>query len=93
MEARVIGKQLVRSGTSVGANYREAFRGRSRAEFIAKCGDCLRELEETGYWLELLLEANAVSGDKLSVVYRECNELTAIFVTIIKSSRNSELSS
>lgn len=87
MESRVIGKQLVRSGTSVGANYREAFRGRSRAEFIAKCGDCLRELEETAYWLELLLEANLVSADKLSAVYSECTELIAIFVTIVKRSR------
>jgi four helix bundle protein len=90
MESRVIGKQLVRSGTSVGANYREAFRGRSRAEFIAKCGDCLRELEETAYWLELLLEANLVSADKLSAVYSECTELIAIFVTIVKHSREPE---
>ena len=86
-EARVLGKQLLRSGTSVGANYREAFRGRSRAEFIAKCGDCLRELEETAYWLELLSEANVLSSDKLSAVYRECKELIAIFVTILKHSR------
>jgi four helix bundle protein len=45
-EAQVIGKQLLRSGTSVGANYREAYRGRSKAEFVSKCGDCLREIEE-----------------------------------------------
>src|SRR5690348_5760586 len=90
MEAQVIGKQMLRSGTSVGANYREAFRGRSRAEFIAKCGDCLRELEETAYWLELLLEANAVPEAKLSAVYREGKELIAIFVTIVKHSRESE---
>jgi four helix bundle protein len=78
-EGRVLGKQLLRSGTSVGANYREAFRGRSRAEFIAKCGDCLRELEETAYWIELLLEAKLVPTEKLSAVYRECKELIAIF--------------
>ena len=53
-EAQVLGKQVLRSGTSVGANYREAYRAGSRAEFIAKCGDSLRELEETAYWLELL---------------------------------------
>ena len=53
-EAQVLGKQVLRSGTSVGANYREAYRARSKAEFIAKCGDSLRELEETTYWLELL---------------------------------------
>ena len=56
-EAQVLGKQLLRSGTSVGANYREAHRGRSKPEFIAKCGDSLRELEESAYWLELLVEA------------------------------------
>src|SRR5882724_2215789 len=55
-EARILGKQVLRSGTSVGANYREAYRARSRAEFISKCGD-LRELEETLYWLELLVDA------------------------------------
>ena len=51
-EAQVLGKQVLRSGTSVGANYREAHRGRSKAEFIAKCGDSLRELEKTAYWLD-----------------------------------------
>jgi four helix bundle protein len=65
-EAQVLGKQVLRSGTSVGANYREAFRGRSRAEFVAKCGDSLRELEETSYWLELLNESGAVSSTKLA---------------------------
>jgi four helix bundle protein len=48
-EAQILGRQVLPSGTSIGANYREAYRGRSRAEFIAKCGDCLREIEETGY--------------------------------------------
>src|SRR2546421_12796771 len=88
-EAQVLGKQVLRSGTSIGANYREAFRGRSRAEFIAKCGDSLRELEETAYWLELLVDANIVSRDKLSRVRQECDELTAIFVTILKRSKES----
>ena len=55
-QAQVLGKQLLRSGTSIGANYREAFRGRSKAEFVAKCGDCLREVEESAYWLELLVD-------------------------------------
>ena len=53
--AQVLGKQVLRSGTSVGANYREASRGRSKAEFISKIGDCLKEIEETEYWLELLV--------------------------------------
>jgi four helix bundle protein len=59
-EAQVLGK-----GTSVGANYREAYRGRSKAEFVAKCGDCLREIDETRYWLELLVDASIVPPEKL----------------------------
>ncbi len=59
--AAVLGRQVLRSGTSVGANYREANRARSRAEFIAKMGDCLKELEETEYWLELLVESGIVT--------------------------------
>src|SRR5437870_11080767 len=59
-QAQVLGKQVLRSGTSVGANYREAYRGRTKAEFIAKCGDSLRELEETAYWLELLVDGKIV---------------------------------
>ena len=55
-EAQVMGKQVLRSGTSVGANYREARRSRSNAEFIAKLGDCLKELDESSYWFELLEE-------------------------------------
>jgi four helix bundle protein len=86
-EAQILGKQVLRSGTSIGANYREAFRGRSKAEFIAKCGDCLREIEETAYWLELLVEANIVSTGKLAPLRNEIDELTAIFVTIIKRSK------
>jgi four helix bundle protein len=86
-EAQILGKQLLRSGTSVGANYREAFRGRSKAEFIAKCGDCLRELEETGYWLDLLGDANIAAGSRLESLKDECSQLTAIFVAIIKRSK------
>jgi four helix bundle protein len=86
-EAQVLGKQVLRSGTSIGANYREAYRGRSKAEFIAKCGDSLRELEETAYWLELLEDSGIVKPDKLSALRKECDELTAIFVTILKRSK------
>jgi len=85
--AQILGKQLLRSGTSVGANYREAYRGRSKAEFIAKCGDCLREIEETAYWLELLVEAEIIPAAKTQPVRRECDELIAIFVTILKRSK------
>ena len=86
-EAQVLGKQILRSGTSVGANYREAYRARTRPEFIAKCGDSLRELEETSYWIELLLEAEIVSPEKLAALRQECDELIAIFVTILRRSK------
>lgn len=85
--AQVIGKQVLRSATSVGANYREAYRGRSKAEFIAKAGDCLREIEETTYWFELLVEGGIVADGKLAPLKREADELTAIFVAIIKRAR------
>jgi len=92
-EAQVLGKQVLRSGTSVGANYREAHRARSKAEFIAKCGDSLREIEETGYWLELLVESGLVSTEKLRPLRLECDELTAIFVTILKRSNSHDFPS
>ena len=80
-EAQVLGKQVLRSGTSIGANYREAYRGRSKLEFVAKCGDCLCEVEETAYWLELLVDAAIVPKEKLAPLREEVEELTAIFVT------------
>ena len=87
-EAQIIGRQLLRSGTSIGANYREAHRARSKLEFIAKCGDSLRELEETAYWLELLVDGELAAPEKLSALHRECDELTAIFVTIINRAKD-----
>ena len=89
-EAQVLGRQLLRSATSVGANYREAFRGRSRAEFIAKCGDSLRELEESRYWLQLLRESGAAKSALLEPLRDECDQLTAIFVTILKRSKEGQ---
>jgi len=86
-EAKVLGTQVLRSGTSVGANYREASRGRSKAEFVAKMGDCLKELEETTYWFDLLIEGNILPKNKLSGLLQESKELTAIFVTIIKNTK------
>ena len=69
--AQVIGRQLLRSGTSVGAHYREAVRGRSNAEFISKLGGGLQELEETLYWLELLTEAGVVGPERLAASCRK----------------------
>jgi four helix bundle protein len=86
-EAQVMGKQVLRSGTSVGANYREAYRARSDAEFIAKMGDCLRELDETAYWLELLVEADIVPAPKLAPLMDETDQLIAIFTTIVKKKK------
>ena len=85
--ASVLGKQVLRSGTPVGANYREAYRGRSKAEFIAKCGDSLREIEETAYWLELLVEGEIVPAETMAPLQSECDEQIAIFVTIVKRAR------
>ncbi len=84
---QILGKQVLRSGTSVGANYREAWRSRSKAEFIAKAGDCLREMEETAYWLELLVEGKIVPADKLAPLRQETDELITIFVTIVKRAK------
>jgi four helix bundle protein len=86
-EAKVLGTQVLRSGTSVGANYQEASRRRSKAEFIAKMGDCLKELDETTYWFDLLIEGNILPKNKLFGLLQESKELTAIFVTIIKNTK------
>ena len=88
--AQVLGKQVLRSGTSVGANYREAQRARSKAEFISKIGDCLKEADETCYWLELLLEENFVTAKRLQPLLDESNELLAILTTISKHSKGLE---
>jgi four helix bundle protein len=85
--AQVLGKQVLRSGTSVGANYREASRGRSKAEFISKIGDCLKEIEETEYWLELLMESGCVSPTRMAGLLDETRQLIAIFTTIDKNSK------
>ena len=86
---RILGDQVFRSATSVAANYREAYRARSKAEFISKMGDSQRELEETILWFELLVESGTVAAAKLRLLMAEANELMAIFATIIKNSRNS----
>jgi four helix bundle protein len=85
--AQVLGKQVLRSGTSVGANYREAFRARSSAEFVAKLGEWVKELEETSYWLELLVETNLIPTERVCLLQDEFNQLISIFVTIIKNKK------
>ena len=81
-EADIIGRQLLRSGTSVGANYREASRSRSKAEFIAKIGIVEQEADETLYWLEILGESGILSQSVLKALLQEANELIAIFTPI-----------
>jgi four helix bundle protein len=85
--AQVLGKQVLRSGTSVGANYREASRGRSKAEFIAKIGDCLKEIEETEYWLELLVESGCVAPSRMAGLLDETRQIIAIFTAINKKAK------
>ncbi|MCB9420869.1 MAG: four helix bundle protein [Ardenticatenaceae bacterium] len=87
-ETQVIGNQVLRSSTSVGAHYREANRARSNAEFISKMNVGLQELGETDYWLELLQDAGIISETKLKELRQETNELIAIFVTILKKAKS-----
>jgi four helix bundle protein len=83
----VLGAQVLRFGTSVGANYREAQRARFKSGFIAKIGDCLKELDETSYWLELLVRSEIVPKAKLSPLRYENHRLLAIFTTISKKAK------
>lgn len=83
-DAQVLGKQVLRCGTSVGAQYRESQHAKSDADFISKIEGSLQELEETSYWLELLDEMELFNSDKLQSIRQETKELTAIFVTIAK---------
>ena len=82
-EAQVLGKQVLRSGTSVGAQYREGHRAKSDADVINKFEGVLQELDETDYWLDLLVKTGIVPVEKLSALIKETNELIAIFVTIV----------
>ena len=85
--ARVIGEQLLRSGTSVGAHYREAIRSRSTSEYVAKLNSGLMELEESLYWIELLEAAGILVRRRLSAIEDETSQLTAILVTLIKNAK------
>ncbi len=86
-DAQIIGQQVFRSGTSVGANYRAACRGRSKADFISKLGITLEEVDESLYWMELLIETKIIKIDRLHPLMKEADEITAILVTTIKSAR------
>jgi|694.fasta_scaffold33633_5 four helix bundle protein len=88
--SRVLGRQLLRSGTSVGANYREARRGRSTAEFIAKWGVALTEADESQYWLELIIESGTCSNDQAQALLDEAAQLTAIFTAGDRTARGAK---
>ena len=82
---QVLGRQVLRSGTSVGAHYREACRAKSNADFISKVEGALQELDETIYWLELLQESECTRAVDVEPVANEANELIAVFVTVVRS--------
>lgn len=86
--ARVIGNQLLRAGTSVGANYRSALRGKSRADFIAKLGIVEEECDEALYWMQMLIEAGVVKISRLIQLMNEANEIISVVVASIKTARS-----
>jgi four helix bundle protein len=83
--AQIIGKQLLRAGTSVGAHYREASRARSDAEFISKLEVGIQELDESAYWMELLVESGIMDRERLDRLQSESNELLLILITCVKN--------
>lgn len=86
-EAQIIGKQLLRSGTSVAANYRAACRSRSRSEFVSKIGVVLEEADESAFWIEFLADAKLVKKGRLEKLLNEAHELTAIFAASRKTAK------
>lgn len=86
--ADVIAKQVIRSGTSIGANYRAACRAKSTPDMINKMKIVEEESDETAYWLEILVEADIIPQEQVSVIYKETNEILAITVASLKTLRN-----
>ena len=86
INGRAVANQLVRSATSVGANYRAACRGRSRAEFNSKLRIVIEEADECCYWLEIIIESKMIGEKRVEELLKEANELTAIFVSAVKTS-------
>ena len=83
----VLSKQLLKSGTSIGANCREAYRGQSSADFTAKLGIALKEAEESAYWLELLFESDFITKEQFNSIYKDNEEVIKLLVSIIKSTK------
>lgn len=89
-DARIMGRQLLRAGTGVAANYRAVCRARSKAEFIAKVGVVVEEADESVFWLEMLVETDLVSAKKMEDLLKEANELLAIFAASQRTARLSK---
>lgn len=89
-EGDVLGRQLLKSGTSVGANYREALRASSKKHFISIIEISLREADETLYWLELLAESGIVNASLLNDLQDECRQLLAILIATVKTAKGNE---
>lgn len=87
MAAQTIGRQLLRAGTSVGANYRAAVRGRSRADFVSRMGIVEEECDEALYWIDVLVELELASNKRVEPLRSEANEIIAITVSSIKTAR------
>jgi four helix bundle protein len=85
--ARILSRQLLRSGTSVGANYREAARARSKAEFVAKIGDCLKEVDESDYWAGLITDESVLPPARMMPFRQETCELIAIFTASLNTAK------
>ena len=88
VSGRAIANQLVRAGISVGANYRAACRGRSKAEFVAKLEIVVEEVDECEYWLELIMNGKLLPEDKVKLLRQEAHELAAIFVASIRTAKS-----
>ena len=85
--SRILANQILRSGTSIGANLEEASAGQSKADFISKCSIALKESRETHYWLRLLNACELIPTDRLTPMIQEANEITAILTAIVKNGR------
>jgi len=90
MAGWALGKQLIRAGTSVGANYRAACRGRSKKEFAVRLGVVLEEADESSYWLELIMDGELLPRPQVESLHQEADELAAIFFTTIRTTKNAK---
>ena len=87
----VLSKQLLRSGTSIGANAREANRGQTKPDFYAKYNISLKEADESAYWLELLHESNYIDDKQFNSIHADCNEIIALLVAITKTQKGNQI--